>query len=300
MSLATARRATAYRSRLDSEPLVVPRREPVVWGDLDGPIAPDDLVDYDRRGFLTVDQLVDTGEVAVLQDEAFRLAADPELATTELVVREPDSDQVRSVFDIHRVSDVFADLVADERLAGRARQILGSEVYVHQSRVNFKPGYRGREFYWHSDFETWHGEDGMPAMRAVSISVALTENTEVNGSVMIIPGSHRVFVGCVGATPERHYRQSLRSQQVGVPDDDNLARLVGEHGICQITGGVGSALVFDSNCMHGSNSNITPFARSNLFIVYNSVDNPLGTPFAGTPPRPEFVAHRTVHPVGRR
>lgn len=58
--------------------------------------------------------------------------------------------------------------------ARAGRQILGSEVYIHQSRVNYKPGYGGTGFYWHSDFETWHSEDGMPRMRALSVSIALT------------------------------------------------------------------------------------------------------------------------------
>ena len=52
-----------------------------------------------------------------------------------------------------------------------AEQILGSQVYIHQSRVNLKPGFKGKEFYWHSDFETWHIEDGMPRMRALSCSI---------------------------------------------------------------------------------------------------------------------------------
>src|SRR3546814_10756649 len=44
------------------------------------------------------------------------------------------------------------------------------------SRLNYKPGFKGKEFYWHSDFETWHVEDGMPQMRALSMSILLAEN----------------------------------------------------------------------------------------------------------------------------
>ncbi len=44
------------------------------------------------------------------------------------------------------------------------------------------PGFTGSGFYWHSDFETWHAEDGMPSMRAVSCSIALTENFAYNGA----------------------------------------------------------------------------------------------------------------------
>lgn len=62
------------------------------------------------------------------------------------------------------------------RLLDIAQFLLDDEVYIHQSRLNYKPGFRGKEFYWHSDFETWHVEDGMPRLRALSISITLTEN----------------------------------------------------------------------------------------------------------------------------
>ena len=89
---------------------------------------------------------------------------------------------------MHLISDLIAELVRDPRILDRARQILGSDVYVHQSRVNYMPGFTGKGFYWHSDFETWHAEDGMPSPRAVSISLALTDNYPFNGGLMVMPG----------------------------------------------------------------------------------------------------------------
>ncbi len=56
---------------------------------------------------------------------------------------------------------------------------------------------------------------------------------------------------------------------------------------------------FDSNLMHGSNGNITPFARSNAFFVYNRVDNALEAPYAAAAPRPPHIAHREVEPLPR-
>src|SRR3546814_7862163 len=99
-------------------------------------------------------------------------------------------------------------LYAYDRLAGVGRVLLGDVLYVHQSRLNDKPGFVGKEFYWHSDFETWHVEDGMPQMRALSMSILLAPNTVLNGPLMIIPGSHRKYLTCVGETPEDHYRRS--------------------------------------------------------------------------------------------
>lgn len=166
--------------------------------------------------------MVDEATVRRLLGEVERLAADPMLADDQRVVREPGGTEVRSVFEVHRASHLVADLVASPAMAGAARQLLGSAVYVHQSRANRKPGFVGREFAWHSDFETWHAEDGMPAPRALSVSLALTPNHVHNGSLMIIPGWHRTFVPTVGTTPDGHYRQSLRRQQVGVPDENAL------------------------------------------------------------------------------
>ncbi|MGA8114047.1 MAG: ectoine hydroxylase [Actinocatenispora sp.] len=287
-----------YPTRKRPTPSLIFRRDPVVWTTAaSGPVDDATLTEYDRNGFMTVDQLLTDDEVATYTAEMERLTADEKLRADERTVVEQGSNEVRSIFEVHKISDLIAGLVSDPRLVGRARQILGSDVYVHQSRINFKPGFGGGGFYWHSDFETWHAEDGMPTMRAVSFSIALTENYPQNGCLMVMPGSHRTFVSCVGETPADHYRESLKEQEIGTPDQDSLKLLAGKHGIEQFTGRPGSALVFDCNCMHGSNGNITPYPRSNIFVVFNSVENTPGDPFAATDPRPSFVASRDFTPV---
>jgi ectoine hydroxylase len=258
-----------------------------------------ELAAHERDGFVTVSDLLTPAEVAGYHAELDRLASDPTIRADERTIIEKSANQVRSIFEVHKISKAIAALAADERVAGRAGQILGSEVYIHQSRVNYKPGFTGGGFYWHSDFETWHAEDGMPAMRAVSVSISLTENYPYNGALMIMPGSHRTFVSCVGETPAEHYRESLREQEIGTPDPDSLTALANRHGIALLTGPAGSATFFDSNCMHGSSNNITPYPRSNIFIVFNSVENTLVEPFAAPTPRPSYIAAHDFTPVGR-
>ncbi|MFC4865241.1 ectoine hydroxylase [Streptomonospora arabica] len=287
-----------YPTRKEQTPALLYRKDPAVCGDAaSGPIDAETLASYDAKGYLQVESLITRDELEGYRAELARLSSDDELKKDERVVVERASDEVRSVFEVHRISPVFAELVRDPRLVGRACQILGSDVYIHQSRVNYKPGFSGTDFFWHSDFETWHAEDGMPRMRAVSISVALTDNYEHNGSLMIMPGSHRTFVSCVGETPDEHYRESLKKQKVGTPDQNSLSILAEQHGIDVLTGPAGGALMFDANCMHGSNGNITPFPRSNVFIVYNSVENTCETPFAASEPRPHFLGARDFTPV---
>lgn len=279
--------------------VTTPRQDPVVWSapGAPGPIATADLMGFERDGFLTVDQLIGDDEVALYRAELDRLVADPAVRADERSIIEPQSQDVRSVFEVHRLSEVFAALVRDERVVGRARQILGSDVYVHQSRINVKPGFGASGFYWHSDFETWHAEDGLPNMRTVSVSIALTENRDTNGGLMIMPGSHKTFLGCAGETPKDNYKKSLQMQDAGTPSDEALTGFADAHGIRLFTGRAGSATWFDCNAMHGSGDNITPYPRSNVFIVFNSVENTAVDPFAAPVPRPDFIGARDFTPV---
>jgi ectoine hydroxylase len=292
-------RTDQYPTRQATEPALLPRTDAVVWGQpADGPIDEAGLTGFDRDGFLTVESLLTPDEVEHYRAELDRLSSDPVMRADERTIIERGSQEVRSIFEIHRISEVFARLVADPRVVGRARQILGSDVYVHQSRLNVKPAFSGNGFYWHSDFETWHAEDGMPGMRAVSISIALTENHAHNGGLMIMPGSHKTYVSCVGETPADHYRESLREQEIGTPDQDSLTALAEPRGIELFTGAAGSATMFDCNCMHGSANNITPYPRSNVFVVFNSVENVCVEPYAAPGRRPSFIASRDFTPVG--
>ncbi|MET9764113.1 ectoine hydroxylase [Streptomyces sp. NPDC006372] len=280
-----------YPTRGPAE-VITPRRDPVVWGQ-----PSPDLESYERDGFLTDGHLLTDDETETYRAELDRLLHDPKLRTDERRIVEPRTQEVRSVFEVHKISEVFANLVRDERVAGTARRILGSDVYVHQSRINVKPGFGASGFYWHSDFETWHAEDGLPRMRTVSVSIALTENHATNGGLMIMPASHRTFVGCAGRTPRDNYKKSLQMQDAGTPSDEALTQLTSEHGIKLFTGRAGSATWFDCNCMHGSGDNITPYPRSNVFIVFNSVENTAVEPFAAPVRRPEFIGARDFTPV---
>jgi len=271
-----------------------PREDPVVWGQHQGPLSADEVASFERDGFLIQRALFSPEEVSGLLAAAHATAAEDH---GEARILEPDSEAVRSVFRVHRASETFAALAADERLAGVARQLLADDVYVHQSRINFKPGFQGRAFSWHSDFETWHIEDGMPRMRAVSAAIALTDNVPVNGPLLLVPGSHRRYVRCVGETPDEHYKQSLRDQRYGVPDDEALSQLIADGGVTQALGPPGTVVFFDCNTMHGSAGNPTPYPRHNVFFVFNSVDNALVAPFGGRSPRPDFIAERDPLPI---
>lgn len=285
-----------YQSRVDNETAILLRQDPIIYSDprteVSRGLAHHQLKNYEKNGFILLKGLFSEQEAALFLKEARKMTADPKIRAREEAIIEPGSDDARSVFMAHRLNELYRQVVGDVRLLNIARQILGSEVYIHQSRVNLKSGFFGKKNYWHSDFETWHVEDGMPGMRAVSCVVLLTENNEFNGPLMLMPGSHRQYVSCVGETPEDHYKQLLRKQEYGIADQVALSFLAERGGIQSMKGPAGSVVFFDCNTMHGANSNISPYPRASLFFVYNSVENTLESPRGGLKPRPEFVATR--------
>ena len=283
-----------YPTRLEQEAWLE-RRDPVVWGRWtpDAPLTRAQTDSFETDGFLVLEDLFSPEEVAALQLESSTLRRGGAALKAENVVREPDSEAVRTVFRLDEESEVFRQLACDSRIAGKVRFLLDDDLYLHQSRLNYKPGFTGKEFYWHSDFETWHAEDGMPRMRAISASILLTDNSALNGPLMLMPGSHRTYVSCAGETPQDNHLSSLRRQEVGVPSHAALQRLAERFGLTHGAGKAGTVILFDCNTRHGSNGNITPFPRSNAFFVYNAWSNRVVAPFAAPAPRPDFLSNRT-------
>ncbi|KFE33805.1 ectoine hydroxylase [Thioclava atlantica] len=283
-----------YPTRLKDAERVLERKDPVLWKDWDesAPISREDARHYEEKGYLIRRDLFSPDEVRKLIETSAELRANGQRIRAEDLVTEPKSDAVRTIFRLDEHSDLFVRLAADTRLVDVARFLLGDEVYLHQSRLNYKPGFTGKEFYWHSDFETWHAEDGMPRMRAVSASVLLTDNSALNGPLMLIPGTHKQFVACQGETPDANHETSLKMQEIGVPSKAQLEKLAAEAGLDTATGPAGTVIFFECNTLHASNGNVTPFPRSNAFFVYNAISNQPVAPFAASKPRPAFLASR--------
>ncbi|WP_432695966.1 ectoine hydroxylase [Marinobacterium sp. YM272] len=286
--------ADLYPSRQQEEPQIIERQDPTLYNQNfnNAPLSEAQLKQYERDGYILLPDLFSQAEVKRFLAEMGQMEKDPDLLASETAITEPNGNALRSVFQIHHNNELYASVAADPRIADIARFILDDQVYIHQSRLNFKPGFSGKEFYWHSDFETWHVEDGMPRMRALSASILLTDNTEFNGPLMVMPGSHREYIACVGETPEDYYLESLKAQTLGTPDAASLQQFQQRYGLRSSAAKAGSVLLFDCNLMHGSNSNITASPRSNLFFVYNALSNQVVEPFGGGKPRPEFLASR--------
>jgi ectoine hydroxylase len=200
-------------------------------------------------------------------------------APNGLVTPEPNAKEIRSITGFH-FQEPFSSVAKSTYLLAIVKSILGGEIYIHQSRINYKKPIVGSGWYWHSDFETWHVQDGMPAMRCVSAMIPLTENTETNGSLMVIPGSHKYFYSA--PRPDKNYsaEENFADQKEGVPDEIALEEFFKrcDNRIKMIKCSPGDLVLFDCNLIHVSTANLSPMPRTNLFFVYNSIENQLINP----------------------
>lgn len=282
-----------YASRTGENERILPRPDPVVYGEgrktSQYTLAQEQLNFYEHNGFLMLESYMpEIVEPLLAETERLR----HELKGRDELINEPDNDELRSIFKPQAFSEIIDRFSRDARILDIVTQILDSEVYIHQSRINVKPALVGKSFPWHSDFETWHVEDGMPKPRALSAWIMLMENNEYNGPLYVIPGSHQHYVACAGETPDQNYQKSLKKQTYGTPSFDALKTLTKAGGMAGIYGPPGTVVFHESNILHGSPDNISVWPRINLFIVYNSVHNCVVTPYGAKVPRPEYICNR--------
>lgn len=257
---------------------------------------------YAQEGFLFLSNYFTPAEVGVLKSELLKVFAED----TPKRVLEKELNIVRSVYGSHLTSEVFSLLSRHPRIVEPARQILGSEVYVYQFKVNAKAAFGGDVWEWHQDYIFWREEDGMPSERVASVAIFLDEVTEFNGPMFLIPGSQTEGVIGGEARPDddvKRYKayedspawiSNLTADLKYSIDREAVAYLVGKYGIVAPKGPAGSALFFHGNTVHASSNNISPHDRAVVIVTFNSVENVLTR---SENPRPDFLVNRDVAPV---
>lgn len=256
-----------------------------------------ELEEYEKNGFIVFPNVFSQDEIQEMASELDFMANNSDLKQNEEFILEPQSKELRTIFNQHLFSVLYEKISKDPRILDKVQQILGSDVYIHHSRINIKPAYNGKSFPWHSDFETWHTEDGLANCRVLSAWIMLNDNTEFNGPLYLIPKSHKKYISCKGETPEDNYKKSLKKQEYGVPSLKAIEKLVNEGGIVGAYGKAGTLVIHDGNVMHGSPDNISPNCRTNIFFVFNSVENKPLKPFGAKTNRAPFLALNNYEPL---
>lgn len=223
------------------------------------------VAQFEDEGYLFLPSVFDAEEIAHVRGavETVSKRTGPE------VVHELSSDAVRLVYGVHRFDEVFRRLSHHPRVLEPAMQLLGGQVYIHQSRLNPKAAFRGENWAWHQDFATWNDRDGLQYPRAMMIAIFLDDARDVNGPLMIVPRSHKH--GLIHDAVDNH---ESGGYTLFLISPETIARHAAEGGIKPITGPAGSVLFCHCNIVHGSAGNITPWPRRIYYLNVASIDNP--------------------------
>lgn len=241
---------------------------------------------YRETGWVVIPQAFSTAEVDVLETAALDVLERP----GPEVGREADGSP-HVCWGMHLFDVRLAALVHHPTLVEPSRQLLGSDFYVHQSRINMKQT-NGSIVAWHQDFGTYHRVDGVPDPRGIMIAVFLDDVTDVNAPLLAVPGSHREgLVSTASVDPATPDFEEVSKYRYDIMPD-TMSRLVGTYGLQSITAPAGSLLLMDMTVVHGSSVNISPLRRLLLYINVCPTDN-RGESYV----RPEYYAARDFSAV---
>ena len=260
---------------------------------------------FEKDGYLVIESLFSPEELEVILGEVPRELAEE----SPRRIRET-SGAVRSVFALHSTNEKFRCLTRLPRLVEPAKQLLQSDVYVHQFKLNAKVALEGEQWEWHQDFLYWFKEDGMPSPRVLTAAVFLQDVNDFNGPMLVIPGSHKE--GMIDV--EAQEVEALGSVGPRIAEGDGaatwihtltanlkykinrriLAGLLRKNNIYAAKGRAGFVLFFHGNLFHASSNNLSPYDRMSIFVTYNSSENCLHDM---KQPRPTFIADRDYTPI---
>ena len=225
------------------------------------------ISEYEERGYLFFPNLLDGEEVAALK------RAMPGILSRlgpEVISEKEDPTVARLAFGGHVYSEPIRRLSLLPRLLGPVRQLLQDDVYLHQSRLNPKPGFGGGASWdWHQDFPPWHTIDGMPEPRCVMAAVFVDDCSAAKGPLLVVPGSQRYGL----LDSKLHKDAKGRGYALHHIDHATLESLANENGIEALIGPAGSVALINCNLLHGSTNNVSPWRRAILYLIYNAVSN---------------------------
>jgi ectoine hydroxylase-related dioxygenase (phytanoyl-CoA dioxygenase family) len=229
----------------------------------------------------------------VYHEKGYYLAPDvfskEEIATIKCKVleqqgSESDNFSVKSLLHgVDPLDPLFKSLAELPRLLIPVTKILnGAPTYLYQGRVIFKKPFGGDNWPWHGDVWPWHqdftyfkNESGIKNCDLVMCIIYLDDNTEFNSPLLVIEGSHKNGIIDVPTSTEatRIWKENFGREIKFVLGEKELSPLLEKGSMVSVQGKAGSVLFVHPSIVHASSINLSPYTRTNLFLIYNDINN---------------------------
>ena len=220
--------------------------------------APQQLAEYEEKGFFLVPQLFDAEEMRILlayakSDEALIAGAagrkDATGQVTKLTLWNYAGDDLYSMFS------------RSPRIVDRMEQLLGGEVYHYHTKMMLKEPRVGGAWEWHQDYGYWYYNGCLFPLLA-SCLIAVDRATRENGCLQVLVGSHKMGRIEHGKTGD----QTGAEMEIVNAALERFER-------AYIEAHPGDALFFHCNLLHRSDQNRSEQPRWSLICCYNAARN---------------------------
>ena len=269
------------------------REVPVVWS-LE---VPEGLKSYQEKGYQIREAFYDPNEIVLAREKAIELRETLKGGNPgDHLVYEQDNETIRAIYGVQLLQPKLVSILVTPELVELAETILGPGVYIHQCRINYKSANTGDGYFWHSDFTIWRWEDGLMEPRCASFMIPLDEVRPENGPLQVAAGSHLHYddLGWESEVQdgENKYLEYSRDVSGRCRSTTDQIAMLESLSIETILGKPGDLFCFDSNILHTSKPNTSPWDRSVVFVVINSMHNKLQDSPNGRPPRSKWGTNR--------
>lgn len=240
---------------------------------------------YARDGFLVVEDVLDASTVAALgaaldQIEQ-QVAADtlpPRLRQWITLERDQshagraDTDAISNIMEVPLFDPVFRDLIIEPGVLDILEALFEStEFSFHNYKAICKMPGGAASFRWHRDLPFLpHTSSNL-----ITCMLCIDPMTADNGATVVCPGSHRIDDGLIDDADKEIAESEVPAERLTVE--------------CP----AGSAVLFDTNIVHGGGPNRTDRPRRNVIGIWAGPDV---HPITGARYAYEFVMPRSSDP----
>ena len=219
---------------------------------------------YFENGCLLLENFITGARLKKLQDitQDFIEKSRACNASNDMFDLEPDHTsehpRVRRLNMPYRQHPTYWEFTSDSPITDVAEDLLGPDVKVHHSKLNFKWSDGGEEVKWHQDIPFYpHTNYGV-----LAIGLYLEDVDDEMGPMGIVRGSHKREIF-------DHYNDN--DEWIGAIDEKHYNRIALDQ-VDWLKGPAGSVTVHHCRAVHGSVPNNSHRSRPLLINAYSAAD----------------------------
>ena len=270
-----------------------------------GKILSQEQIDkYNHDGYLAVREVFTQDEVKELQEITDEFTYKSRLLTEsnedfDIDLKAGHSEnnpKLRRIMSPHEKHPAYDKAMRNPKLLDVIEQLIGPNIRHHHTKLNNKAPGGGAQVEWHTDWGFYpHTNDDI-----LEVGVAIDPMTIENGSLMVVPGSHKgpaydhhengVFVGAVNIKEvdmdsassivlnegdvSLHHVRALHGSK---PNNSNHSRRLLLMGYSAVDAfpisGYGDWNVWESNILRGESTNIPRFNNAPIRVGQPTPEN---------------------------